>query len=90
MQRSHILDVGIIKGIFCQRWDCFGITIYIVQIFTATERFTSDASHTATNDDGGKASTTREFATCCISIDFVLNGRKVIAWILWIVKMIKL
>ena len=59
------------------------------QACAARERTGSNACDRVWDGDGREACAAREFTTYCISIDFVLNGRKVIAWILWIVKMIK-
>ena len=50
------------------------------------ERIISYARHTIGDGDGGQAWATRVFASLLLSIIYILNGRKVIAWILWRVR----
>ena len=59
------------------------------QVAALTESAFSYARYTAWDSDRGQTATRLVFATHCVPACFGLNGRKVIAWILWMVKMMK-
>jgi hypothetical protein len=54
------------------------------------KRRTSNTRHGVTNGNGGQTATTIEFATNCISVDFILNGRKVLSMIMEMTKKMKI
>ena len=57
----------------------------------ATQKHTvANAGQGVGDGDGLQGWATKVFATHCISIDFVLNGRKVTSWILRMVKKMKI
>ena len=57
---------------------------------TIPKRTAANARHGVGDGNGLQGFAIRVFATHCISIDFVLNGRKVTSWILRMVKKMKI
>jgi len=54
------------------------------------ERIFSNARHTVGDGDGGEAGATKVFTTYCLPNCCDLNGRKVMTWILWTERMMKI
>ena len=61
-----------------------------LQGWATIKRTVANAGHRVGDGDGLQGWATKVFATHCISIDFVLNGRKVTSWILRMVKKMKI
>ena len=59
------------------------------QAAAARESVIIDGCHAVGDGDGCQAAAAIVFATHCVPARFGLNGRKVIAWILWMEKMMK-
>lgn len=77
------------ESVFLYRLHAFGY----VNVFKAGAYVESSVlytSYTIGNIYVCQVGATIVFTTHCISIDFVLNGRKVTSWILRMVKMIKI
>ena len=56
------------------------------QATTASESILTNTCHTVANGYRSQSTTVTVFASLLLSIIYILNGRKVIAWILWRVR----
>ena len=75
---------GKVKRVGAYRRRIHSVAINIPQATATTERPSFNARHAAGNGHRGQAATTTEFANAFISTTCVLNGRKVMTWILQI------
>ena len=88
MERG-VVDIGILEGIgagdaivILHTWHRLNITINIQQFWTFGKGQTSYSFHPAAYRDSSKATAKEVFASLFLSAIYILNGRKVVTWIL--------
>lgn len=74
------------KSIITQAWRSFGLARNFCQACALIERVASDAGHGLRDGDARQTCAISVFASRFISIIYTLKGRKVLMWILWLIK----